>query len=94
MVIPPPLIKKVVRIGHDGHQGIMKTKQLLRSLVWFPKMDKIIEKHIAKCTSCQASVNTPVQEPLKSTILPDYPWQCIDIDFIGPYHREIIFWSQ
>ena len=84
MVIPPSLIKKVVRIGHDGHQGIVKTKQLLRSLVWFPNMGKIIEKHIAKCTSCQASVNTPVQEPLKSTILPDYPWQCVDIDFIGP----------
>ena len=48
MVIPPSLVKKVVHIGHEGHQGIVKTKQLLRSLVWFPNMDKLIEKHIAK----------------------------------------------
>ena len=91
MVIPPSLVKKVVHIGHEGHQGIVKTKQLLRSLVWFPNMDKLIEKHITKCTSCQASVNTPIQEPMQSTVLPNYPWQCVDVDFIGPLPSGVIY---
>ena len=82
MVIPTSLVKKVVHIGHEGHQGFVKNKQLLRSLVWFPNMDKLIEKHIAKCTSCQVSMNTPIQEPMQSTILPNYPWQYVDVDFI------------
>ena len=59
-------------------------KQFLQSIVWFPNMDEIIERHIGKCISCQASVYTPMQEPVESTPLPDYPWQCIDIDFLGP----------
>ena len=84
IVLPKSLIKKVLRIGHEGHQGVVKTKQFLRSIVWFLSMDSIIEKYISKCISCQASVNTPVQEPVKSTELPDYPWQRISVDFLGP----------
>ena len=47
-------------------------------------MDELIEKHVAICISYQVCVNTPVQEPVQSTILPDYPWQVVDIDFLGP----------
>ena len=50
---------------------MVKTKKLLRSKFWFPKMDELIEKHVAKCVLCQACVNTPVQEPVQSSILPD-----------------------
>ena len=84
IVIPPSLIKKVICVGHEGHQGVVKTNQLLRSKVWFLKMDELIEKHVAKCISCQACVNTPVQEHVQSTVLPDYPWQVADIEFLGP----------
>ena len=29
----------MIQAGHDGHQGIVKTKQLLRSKYWWPGMD-------------------------------------------------------
>ena len=37
--IPKRLQGKVIKIAHEGHQGLVKTKQLLRSRVWFPKID-------------------------------------------------------
>ena len=40
IVIPTSLQNKVVKIAHEGHQGLVKTKQFLRSRVWFPKMDE------------------------------------------------------
>ena len=85
IVIPSSLIHKVVSFGHEGHQGIIKSKKLLRSKFWFPRMDHYIEKHIQKCISCQATVNTPAEEPVQNTVLPDYPWQAVDLDFLGPF---------
>ena len=42
IVIPTSLRNKVVKIAHEGHQGLVKTKQFLRSRVWFPKMDETV----------------------------------------------------
>lgn len=36
LVIPSSLQRKIVNIAHEGHQGIVKTKQLLREKIWFP----------------------------------------------------------
>ena len=41
VVIPASLIHQVVALAHQGHQGIVKTKELLRSKVWFPQMNDI-----------------------------------------------------
>ena len=40
LVIPKSLQEKVLNIAHEGHQGIVKTKQLLREKVYFPGIDK------------------------------------------------------
>ena len=36
IVIPSALQKRVVEVAHEGHQGLVKTRGLLRSKVWFP----------------------------------------------------------
>ena len=43
VVIPASLINQVVALAHEGYQGIVKTKELLRSKVWFPQMWDIAE---------------------------------------------------
>ena len=35
--------------GHEGHQGIVKTKQLLRSKYWWTAMDRQIENIVVNC---------------------------------------------
>ena len=40
IVIPQGLTDRIVGIAHEGHQGIAKTKSLLREKVWWPGIDQ------------------------------------------------------
>ena len=84
IIIPKSLQSKVVRIAHEGHQGLVKTKQFLRSRVWFPKMDEVVSSVVGPCVACQATVYTPSQEPIQSTQLPNGPWESLAVDYYGP----------
>jgi hypothetical protein len=41
-----------------GHQGIVKTKSLLREKVWFPGIDKTVATLVQDCYECQMSYDT------------------------------------
>lgn len=85
IVMPTALRRKVIKLSHEGHQGIVKSKQLLRQMVWFPGIDKMVEKEVRKCLPCQAATPYKQVEPLQMTELPEEPWQNISVDFCGPY---------
>ena len=84
IIIPDVLRAKIIRSGHDGHQGIVKTKQLLRSKYWWPAMDDAIKTFITNCRGCQVSVLKNEKEPLIMTPLPEGPWENLVADFHGP----------
>ena len=46
-VIPAQLHNKLISAAHAAHQGIVRTKQRLRELFWWPTMDKAFEEAIA-----------------------------------------------
>jgi hypothetical protein len=85
IVIPQCLQRRVVNLAHEGHQGIIKTKKLLREKVWFSGIDKLVEERILNCIPCQASTQVKTHEPLQMTNLPEGPWQNISVDFCGPF---------
>ena len=39
IVIPVQLRQRTLQLAHEGHQGIVRTKQLLREKVWWPGID-------------------------------------------------------
>ena len=39
IVIPSELHQRALALAYEGHQGIVKTKQLLREKIWFPRID-------------------------------------------------------
>ena len=87
IVMPTSLRRRTIHLAHIGHQGIIKTKRLLRSKVWFPNIDKMVEETIQNCLPCQAATsgNHPPPEPLKMTQLPSGPWKEVAMDFLGPF---------
>ena len=84
IVIPQSLQQRAIDIAHEGHQGICKTKALLRSKVWFPGSDAAAEEAVRRCIPCQANTTRRQAEPLAMTPLPRGPWLNVSIDFCGP----------
>jgi len=84
IVIPRKLRPRVLSLAHEGHLGIVGTKQNLRSRVWWPGLEKDAEKYCKTCYGCQLVSRPNPPEPIRSTNLPEGPWQDLAVDFLGP----------
>ena len=74
----------VVDLGHSGHLGIHATKRLLRQRLWFPGMDKMVDRHVATCLPCQAATESHHSDPLKPNPAPSEPWFPVYCNQWGP----------
>ena len=95
--MPQTIREVMVKIAHEGHQGIARTKQLLRAHVWFPGMVTMVEKHVGKCLTCQSTTPCHTREPLQMTELPGGPWKKVSVDFARPLRNKdmaLVFWDQ
>ena len=54
-VVPSALRQRVLCKAHEGHLGVVKTKQLCRSSVWWPRLDHQIEEFSKDCEACVLS---------------------------------------
>ena len=75
IVMPQSLWKQTIMLAHEGHQGMVRTKARLREKVWWPQMDKQVEDAIRSCHPCQLVGPRGKPEPVRSSSLPDGPWQ-------------------
>ena len=73
IVIPVSLRELVLELAHEGYQGIVKTKDRLRSKVKWPNMNSMVERHCKKCLGCQAVTPVATIPPVKTTIMPTKP---------------------
>ena len=85
IVIPTSLRQKAISLAHEGHQGLVKTKKLLREKVWFPRIDEETKQMIDKCIPCQANGPENRPDPLQMSPLPPEPWHTLHVDFCGPF---------
>jgi hypothetical protein len=81
LVIPRSLQDRIMDIAHEGHQGVVKTKALLREKVWYPGIDAKVESKISQCMPCQYATPKQAREPLKMSPLPQSAFDEISIDF-------------
>ena len=70
IVIPNILRKRVLELAHEGHQGVVKMKERLRSKVWWPGVDKDAERKCRECYGCQLVTKETVPSPVKTTRMP------------------------
>ena len=86
-VIPNELTSKLVQLAHESHQGITRTKQRLRELYWWPKMDEQVENLVKSCIVCQSNDKSAKTHfaPLKPVSYPDKPWTKLAMDIVGPF---------
>ena len=67
--IPKALQSQVIELAHHGHQGIVRTKKLVREHVWFPGIDKEVEETISNCRECQVNTDKFQLQPLQMSPL-------------------------
>ena len=82
IILPEKLWEHTVKLAHEGHQGIVRTKSRLREKVWWPNIDKQVESCIKAYYPCQLVARQPRPEPMISTQLPEGPWVDIAIDLL------------
>ncbi|CAB4037087.1 Transposon Tf2-6 poly, partial [Paramuricea clavata] len=85
IVVPASLQPTTLQLAHEGHQEIVRTKQLLREKVWWPGIDKDVEHLIRSCISCQAQSSQSRPQPLTMTEMPSRPWTVLHADLCGPF---------
>ena len=84
-MIPTAPQQRATSLAHEGHQGIVKTKKLLREKVWFPGIDQKVAQMIEGCIACQANGRENCPQPLQMSTLPPAPWHTVHVDFCGPF---------
>ena len=86
VVIPECLRARLVSLAHESHPGIIRTKQRLRAVYWWPGLDAAVETAVKECDACALSDKTVKSRraPLMPVPFPDAAWDKLGIDFIGP----------
>ena len=88
VLIPMSLRKKVMDLIHEGHPGIVAMKNIARSLIWFPEIDRKIERFVRMCHECQMNRAVPPKIHTKWP-KPQHPWSRIHIDHF--FYKNKIF---
>ncbi|XP_031553786.1 uncharacterized protein K02A2.6-like [Actinia tenebrosa] len=90
VIVPKKLQDRVLQTLHEGHIGVVKMKGLARGHVWWPNIDKDIERVGRQCEGCQELARNPSSAPLHRWEFPAQPWQQVHIDFAGPFQGRML----
>ena len=88
VVVPITLREKILNQLHASHMGIVKTKSLARSYVWWPNIDADVETACRSCETCALEAAAPPRAAPRSWPYVAQPWSRLHIDFLGPFHTK------
>ena len=60
-------------------------KALARSYVWWPGLDEDIANMVKSGAACQSVRSLPAKASLHPWVWHTFPWECIHVDFCGPF---------
>lgn len=89
-VIPSELRTVTLKTIHSSHQGILKSKQKARELVFWPGMNKQIEDVVSRCSACLTHRNKPQREPMMIHPIPSLPWSKVGTDLFELDNRHFL----
>lgn len=87
VVVPPALREAVLHALHKTHSGIVQTKSLARSYVWWPQLNDDIETMVQNCNKCSENRHMPPKTSYE-WVMPVKPWSRLNMDFAGPFQNK------
>lgn len=88
VLVPVSLHTTLMHLAHEGYQGIVRTKQRLHELYWWPHMDAMVSDLIKTCTACQMN-DKPARTYAAPVELPQGPFQKVAVDVVGPGYTRL-----
>lgn len=84
VVVPTSLRAQVLQLLHEGHWGVVRTKQLARRHCTWKGIDGDIQRMMSRCRICAEHQSAP---PRRFFSWPKAtgPWQRLHVDFAGPF---------
>lgn len=82
VIIPSDLRQKLLEVLHRPHLGIVRTKKIAKSYIFWPGMMKEIEQTIKACNICAETSKYDGPKDFKSWPETTEPWERIHIDFL------------
>lgn len=90
-VVIPEICRDAVRAQlHEGHQGMVRTKSLARMYIWWPGINRDIDRLVRQCSSCQQTQKQLPEAPLHSWSWPTRPWARLHLDYAGPVEGKMV----
>ena len=93
LMIPKSLIPFMLKLVHECHFGVIKTKQRARQCVFWLNMAADIEKFVLNCDVCSSLANNNKKEPLMSYTTSRRVWERVGCDllFFGGRHFLVCY---
>ncbi|XP_047995490.1 uncharacterized protein K02A2.6-like [Leguminivora glycinivorella] len=89
VIVPNSCKQAVLEMLHEPHMGIVKTKSMARSYVWWPGMDEEIEAKCKTCEVCAMEQDSPRGHVPCPWPYPSSSWTRIHVDFMGPINGKL-----
>ena len=87
VIIPETCREAVLAQLHEGHQGMVRTKNLARMYVWWPGINQDIDRIVRQCLPCQQTRSQPPEAPLHPW---SWPWARLHLDYAGPVEGKMV----
>ncbi|XP_048481336.1 uncharacterized protein K02A2.6-like [Plutella xylostella] len=82
IIIPQVYRTRMIHELHKGHLGVVKTKSLARTKMWWPGIDGDIQRSVLACSTCSALRPAPPAAPPAPWPRDPAPWTRLHIDYM------------
>lgn len=90
IVVPMSLRKEMIKILHESHQGISKTKKRAQEIFYWPGLNSEIEECITKCDKCQTIRNSATKEKMIPHEIPELPFNKVSCDILEYQNKNYL----
>ena len=77
---------------YKAHPGVTCMKQMTRTLMRWPGIERDIEQEVQACGTCQVNQSSPPETPMLLRQWPAQPWSRVHVDFMGPFQKAKCSW--
>jgi RNase H-like domain found in reverse transcriptase/Reverse transcriptase (RNA-dependent DNA polymerase)/Integrase zinc binding domain len=82
VLVPAELRQQMLKLIHEGHFGMEKSKARARQVLSWPGMSQDIESMVARCTICEKFRPAQQKEPMIPHGIPPRPWSKLAADIL------------